>query len=187
VPFELPESLKDTGYSTISRANIAQLVKFKSKAKVDEIYGLLHLVTDDAEHEHILSQLPSFDPSKPVEMSVYAAQQPLDWDQETLRLNEKHPVIVFSKSYCPFSKRAKLLLEQYDLNPPPNVIEVDLRDDNVQIKQILTRLTKQSTFPNIFVRGQSLGGSDDLHALHTDGSLKKILESAGVTIGAEKR
>lgn len=47
------------------------------------------------------------------------------------------------------------------------------------IKQILTRLTHHSTFPNIIVKGKSLGGSDKLRDLHEQGSLKTILLEAG--------
>jgi len=32
-----------------------------------------------------------------------------------------------SKSYCPFSKRAKNLIQTYALDPPPRIVEVDLR------------------------------------------------------------
>jgi hypothetical protein len=95
-----------------------------------------------------------------------------------------------------FSLSAKKLLEKYDLVPPPKVIEVDLRgmtpfyvsifilpllaDDSNTIKAILTRLTGQSTFPNVMVRGHSIGGSDDIHELHAQKLLSKQLEEAGV-------
>jgi glutaredoxin-related protein len=49
------------------------------------------------------------------------------------------------------------------------------------IKHLLTRLTNHSTFPNILLRGKSIGGSDNLQALHANKSLKKLLEEAGAT------
>ncbi|KAJ7091982.1 thioredoxin-like protein [Mycena belliarum] len=183
-PFRLPAALKDV--SGISRANIVQLVKPKTKsaAKVDEIFGLIHLVTGDSEHEHILGHTDNFDPSKPVDMSLYAAgsTDEIDWNDRVRVLNERYPLVVFSKSYCPYSKRAKELLATYDLSPPPKVIEVDLRDDMSEVKHVLTRLTRHSTFPNVIIRGKSLGGSDQLQALHADKSLRRMLESAGMTV-----
>ncbi|KAJ6538880.1 thioredoxin-like protein [Mycena vulgaris] len=182
-PFRLPAALKDV--SGISRANIAHFVKPKGKTavKVDEIFGLLHLVTGDSEHEHILGHADGFDPTKSVDMALYAAgNEDIDWNERVQELNERHPLVVFSKSYCPYSKRAKALLATYDLSPPPKIIEVDLRDDATEVKHVLTRLTHHSTFPNIVIRGKSVGGSDQLQALHGDKSLRRILESAGMAI-----
>jgi len=94
-----------------------------------------------------------------------------------------------------FSKRAKELLASYDIQPPPTIVEVDIRgnvaaraflhiltpssDDGNVIKHLLTRLTNHSTFPNILIRGKSIGGSDDLQALHSNKSLTKLIEQAG--------
>jgi len=183
-PFRLPAALK--GVSGISRAKIAHIVKgSKSQAavKVDEIFGLLHLVTGDSEHEHILGHTESFDPTKPVDMALYAAgKDDLDWYKRVEELNERYPLVVFSKSYCPYSRRAKALLSTYEMSPPPKIIEVDLRDDATQVKSVLTRLTHHGTFPNIVIRGKSVGGSDQLQALHADKSLRRMLENAGIAI-----
>ncbi|TFK44311.1 thioredoxin-like protein [Crucibulum laeve] len=183
VRWELPSSLKDAGISSLSRANVVQIVKSANKTKtVDEIYGLLHLVTEDDEHQHVLSNVVDLDPREPIPMSVYAAgREKLDWNKRVAELNEKHPVIVFSKSYCPYSMRAKQLLETYDLQPPPKIVEVDLRDDGNVLKSLLTRLTGHSTFPNIVIRGKSLGGSDNLQELHASYSLVQLLDAAGVS------
>ncbi|KAJ7623587.1 thioredoxin-like protein [Roridomyces roridus] len=181
-PLQLPDALKDVSGS-VSRANIAQLVKpQKAQKPVDEIYGLIHLVTGDNEQEHILGHTEGLDPTKPVDMGVYAAGTKLDWSKRVRELNDEYPLVVFSKTYCPYSKRAKALLATYDLSPPPKVIEVDLRDDAIQVKHLLTRLTNHGTFPNIIVRGKSLGGADQLQGLHSDKSLRRMLEAAGMTI-----
>ncbi|KAJ7287199.1 hypothetical protein C8J57DRAFT_1430862 [Mycena rebaudengoi] len=194
-PFRLPESLKDV--SGLSRANIAKLVTPKGKsarAKVDEIFGLLYLVTGDSEHEHILGQVEGFDPTKPVDMALYAAgTEDMDWEAAARGLNERYPLVVFSKARCSllqvirktYSKKAKSLLATYDLSPPPKIIEVDLRDDAAQVKHVLTRLTHHQTFPNIVIRGKSYGGSDRLQELHQDKTLRRLLEGAGITIRGE--
>ncbi|KAF9444771.1 thioredoxin-like protein [Macrolepiota fuliginosa MF-IS2] len=181
--WELPESWKDTGIMTSSRARIAQAFSTK-KVSVDEIYGLLHLVTGDSdESQHVLTNKVELDPTKPITLDVYAAgSKNLNWDKEMKRLNTEFPVVVFSKTYCPYSKKAKNLLATYDLEPPVKVIEVDLRDDWNVLKALLTRLTHHSTFPNIIVRGKSLGGSDDLQALHATKSLVDVFKKAGVYV-----
>ncbi|KAK0505129.1 thioredoxin-like protein [Armillaria luteobubalina] len=182
----LPESLKDVGDSVLSRASVAKLALTKQRKRpVDEIYGLIHLVTGDVEHEHILSHsMTMLDPTKPLDMSIYAADEgdDVDWEAEREALDKQFPLVVFSKSYCQFSKRAKTLLESLELDPPMRVIEVDLRDDSIQLKSLLTRLTSHSTFPNVILRGTSIGGSDDLAKLHAEGKLKGILEGAGVKV-----
>ncbi|KIK09806.1 hypothetical protein K443DRAFT_671130 [Laccaria amethystina LaAM-08-1] len=187
IPWGVPSSLRDIGISGMSRASVAQLVKTKKlPMKIDEIYGLLHLVTGDNEHEHVLSNDVHLDPTHPIDMSIYAAGEiDLDWEKESKFLNKEYPIVVFSKTYCPYSKRAKDLLAAYDIQPPPKIVEVDLRDDNNVIKLLLSRLTHHSTFPNILIQGKSIGGSDDLFALHNDRTLAKMLERAGVTVRSD--
>ncbi|KAF5346314.1 hypothetical protein D9758_011485 [Tetrapyrgos nigripes] len=194
ISWELPSILKDSNLPSLSRANIVSLVKFKQDssqgsqkskfdAKVDEIYGLIHLVTgEDEENQHVLVNMREFDPTEPVGMDVYAPGEVVHWQEEAERLDEVYPMVVFSKTFCPYSKKAKKLLEKYELVPQPMVVEVDLRDDATQIKALLTRLTSRSTFPNIIVLGESIGGSDDLNRLHENGSLKKLFEKAGFEV-----
>ncbi|EIN11418.1 glutaredoxin [Punctularia strigosozonata HHB-11173 SS5] len=104
------------------------------------------------------------------------------WTPSVKTLNDQYPLVVFSKTYCPFSKRGKALLESYKLVPPPKVVEVDLRGDGTTIQTILGRLTGRRTVPNVVLKGNSIGGSDDIHALHAQGKLKPLLESAGIKV-----
>ncbi|KAJ7152635.1 thioredoxin-like protein [Mycena crocata] len=155
----------------------------KSTKPVDEMFGLLHLVTSGSDSQHVLGPTESFDPSKAIELDVYASgKEVLDWSKRVKQLNKRMPLVVFSKSYCPYSQRAKSLLATYDLTPAPKIIEVDLRDDATEVKHVLTRLTSHATFPNVVIRGESVGGSDALQALHEDGSLRRMLEGAGMTV-----
>jgi len=93
------------------------------------------------------------------------------------------PVVVFSKTYCPYSKRAKNLLASMSLMPEPFIVEVDLRDDAGTVKELLMRLTGHGTFPNVIVQRKSIGGSDDLTRLHGSGELVQVLAAAGVKAG----
>jgi hypothetical protein len=98
VPWSLPASLKDASYEVLSRASIARLAKSKSSpvVKVDEIFGLLHLVTGDMDYD--LSTVADLDPSKPIDMAVYAGgDAKFDWGKQVRAFNQNYPVIVFSK------------------------------------------------------------------------------------------
>ncbi|TFK25225.1 thioredoxin-like protein [Coprinopsis marcescibilis] len=181
VPWELPSSVKDRRIPGLSRANVAQLAR-DSKVKVDELYGLLRVVTSQ-DTGNTLTENPELDPSSPINWDVYAAgDSSVNWRKEVARLNKEYPVIVFSKTYCPYSKRAKQLLRTYKIRPPPKVIEVDTRSDGDVIKALLTRLTGHSTFPNVIIQGKSIGGSDNLHELHSSGNLEKLIKDTGAKV-----
>jgi len=58
-------------------------------------------------------------------------------------------------------------------------------DDGDFIKAVLTRLTGRNTFPNVILHGKSIGGSDDIAALHKDGQLRQLFEQAGLQVRTE--
>lgn len=60
-----------------------------------------------------------------------------------------------------------------------------LADDGVFIKAVLTRLTGRSTVPNVILQGKSIGGGDDITAMHNDGQLRQLFENAGLKVRAE--
>lgn len=103
VPWSLPPSLRDAGISALSRANIAHLVKSTSDPtvpppKIDEIYGLLHLVTADTDEEYSLDSVTDLDPMQPINMTVYAAgDKKINWSTTVKRLDKNYPIVVFSK------------------------------------------------------------------------------------------
>jgi len=130
----------------------------------------------DEEHQRL-------DPAKEIDLKVYSSfDGDDDWVKHVRELRDNSPLVIFSKSYCPFSKSAKSLIQTYALDPPPRIVEVDLREDSDLIKVILTRLTKHSTFPNIILRGRSIGGADDLQALHDAGKLEELFEENGLSV-----
>lgn len=63
-------------------------------------------------------------------------------------LVKQYPVIIFSKSYCGFSAKAKtLLLETYKIDPAPFVVELDLVDGGAELQADLLTVTGRSTVP----------------------------------------
>jgi glutaredoxin 3 len=87
----------------------------------------------------------------------------------------QHPVVVFSKAYCPYCTSAKKLLQS--TTPPNDIIiyELDQMPNGSKIQQALYGRTGQSTVPNIFVHRQHVGGNDDVQRLYRSGELNKLL------------
>mmetsp|Transcript_8436 Transcript_8436/g.16798 ORF Transcript_8436/g.16798 Transcript_8436/m.16798 type:complete len:114 (+) Transcript_8436:616-957(+) len=89
-----------------------------------------------------------------------------------------HPVLVFSKTYCPYCSGAKSLLKA--MQTAPHVVELDLDAKGQAIQDELQVLTQQRTVPNIFIGGQHIGGFDDLKAGLRSGKVQEKLDGAKV-------
>ncbi|KIO26574.1 hypothetical protein M407DRAFT_243679 [Tulasnella calospora MUT 4182] len=88
-----------------------------------------------------------------------------------------HKVVIFSKTYCPYCKKAKALINSYELpEGQVEIVEIDIRDDGNAIQEYLKEKTGQRTVPNIFIKQQHIGGSDDLASLNSAGQLARKLE-----------
>lgn len=82
-------------------------------------------------------------------------------------------MVVFSKSFCPFCKKTKELLE--DMNIEAKVYELNKMDDGADIQDALLEMSGQRTVPNVFVKGEHLGGNDDTQAAAKSGKLSEML------------
>ncbi|OCH93778.1 glutaredoxin [Obba rivulosa] len=193
--WSLPSSLKDFGFSPeSSRAGQVALAKEKEKdavLRVEEIQALLHFVTahpdrtlDESEDGIRVEGIGwvKVDPQKELDLRVFAPDGDVDWEKHLKVLNEKYPLVVFSKTYCPYSQSAKTLLNSYAIHPPPFVVELNTRSDGAQMQTILSRLTQRPTVPNILLNGKSIGGSDDIHKLHETHELKPLLQEGGLEV-----
>ncbi|KAJ3107451.1 thioredoxin reductase [Phlyctochytrium planicorne] len=83
-------------------------------------------------------------------------------------------VMVFSKSYCPYCRKAKALLDS--LNVKYTAVELDTMNEGNDLQNALAQLSGQRTVPNIYIEGQHVGGCDDLHAANSSGKLKTLLK-----------
>lgn len=98
--------------------------------------------------------------------------------EEFVKKAIQSPVVVFSKSYCPFCTRVKTMLREAGVKDL-NVIELDERGDCSDVQDILLRMTGARTVPRVFIGGSSVGGSDDVAAMVNNGTLKAKLQEAG--------
>lgn len=81
-------------------------------------------------------------------------------------------VEVFTTLVCPYCVRAKQLLDS--LGASYDEIRVDL--DDAKRAEMMER-SQRRTVPQIFINGQSIGGCDDLYALHREGKLQPLLQA----------
>lgn len=85
---------------------------------------------------------------------------------------------VFSKSYCPYCRSTKQLLDS--LGAKYYAIELDQVKDGSAIQNALQEISGQGTVPNVFIGQKHIGGNSDLQGKHSSGELKKLLNEAGV-------
>lgn len=89
-------------------------------------------------------------------------------------------VVIFSKSYCPYSKRAKgILLDKYTIDPKPFVVELDEHPIGSALQDLLLEKTGRRTVPNILVNGVSIGGSDQIVDLDEHDKLAAKIQELG--------
>ncbi|OCF36362.1 glutaredoxin [Kwoniella heveanensis BCC8398] len=101
--------------------------------------------------------------------------------------NKRYRIVVFSKSYCPYSKKAKSILGEYHISPAPFIIELDQRSDMNALQTLLQRITGRRTVPNVLLDFTSIGGSDDVTLLHAEGGLQRRFEEMEVLPYARRR
>lgn len=81
-------------------------------------------------------------------------------------------VVVYSTTYCGYCVRAKMLLQRRGIP----FEEIDVTGDSER-RAWLRAKTGLRTVPQIFIHGEPIGGSDELHALDRSGELKRLIES----------
>ncbi|GKV41678.1 hypothetical protein SLEP1_g49178 [Rubroshorea leprosula] len=84
-----------------------------------------------------------------------------------------HKIVIFSKSYCPYCKRAKSVFKE--LNQVPHVVELDQREDGSSIQDAISEIVGRRTVPQVFINRKHLGGSDDTVEAYQSGELAKLL------------
>lgn len=95
-----------------------------------------------------------------------------DPKEEFDRLIRSAPVVMFSKTYCPFSRALKdLLFKNFEINPQIVIVELDEYPNGQKLQEYIGEKTGRKTVPNLMVNGQSRGGFDDLNALFESSTL----------------
>jgi monothiol glutaredoxin len=93
---------------------------------------------------------------------------------------QSHPVVLYMKGtkdfpMCGFSARAAQILQH---------LNVDFHDVNIleddEVRQGLKEFSNWPTFPQLYVKGELVGGCDIMMEMFESGELQKLLEEAGV-------
>jgi glutaredoxin 3 len=79
-------------------------------------------------------------------------------------------VQVYTTDYCPYCDRAKALLERRGIP----FEEIDVSHDPEK-RAWLVGATGRRTVPQVFIKGEPIGGCDELHALDRNGELAQKL------------
>ncbi|AGO12371.1 AaceriAER017Cp [[Ashbya] aceris (nom. inval.)] len=114
----------------------------------------------DADDAHVRQPAPvQFDPAK-----VYT------------QILSMSPMVVFSKSSCPYSLRLKeLLAKNYEFSPEYYVVELDKHKNGAELQKYIAKTTGRSTVPNLVLNGVTRGGCDTIVDLHKTGELLQSL------------
>lgn len=124
-------------------------------------------------HYDFLTELRRAQGGSLADVRQYLAQ-PLVW---RVRRERELGLSVFSKTYCPYSRRAKALLAARGARF--YTVEADIREDYDVLHRVLIALFAHRTFPTVVAGGTLVGGCDDLLRLDADGHLDPILRGIG--------
>ncbi len=79
-------------------------------------------------------------------------------------------ITIYARSWCSFCHHAKRLLDGKGISYQ----EIDIEEQPEKRDEMIT-LSGRTSVPQIFINQQSVGGCDDLYALHSSGDLDRLL------------
>jgi len=96
------------------------------------------------------------------------------WIKETVTT---HPVVLFMKGtaqfpQCGFSGRAVELLKSVGVD---NLVTVNVLEDD-DVRQGIKDFSNWPTIPQLYVKGEFVGGADILGEMHQSGELEALLK-----------
>ncbi len=97
-----------------------------------------------------------------------------------------YPVVVFSKPWCPYCRRALEALSVAGVSEDSGkllVIDLTKHENTQKVQATLQAMTGRRTVPNVFVGAKSIGGGDETRSFQQSGKLVPMLEEAGAIGG----
>ncbi|MEI2415976.1 Grx4 family monothiol glutaredoxin [Orrella sp. JC864] len=94
----------------------------------------------------------------------------------------QHPVVLFMKGsaqfpQCGFSGRAIQILKSCGVR---KLITVNVLEDE-EVRAGIKEFSNWPTIPQLYVKGEFVGGSDIMAEMNESGELKKLLDESGAT------
>ncbi|GFT81870.1 thioredoxin reductase 1, cytoplasmic [Trichonephila clavipes] len=93
--------------------------------------------------------------------------------QEVDNYIRSNDVMIFSKTTCPFCNKVKALLSSMGIQF--TVLELDTLENGPQMQKAMAERVGRTSVPQVFIRGQHVGGCDDTMAAHCSGKLHDML------------
>jgi cysteine synthase A len=95
------------------------------------------------------------------------------------------PVVMFALEWCEFCWSVRKLFKAYDI--PYRSIDLDSAEyqrDNWggKIREVVKAVTRAPTIPQIFVRGEHIGGCTETFDAFNDGRLARMLKAIGIAV-----
>ncbi len=89
---------------------------------------------------------------------------------------KKYKLVIFSKTYCQYSKLAKKILSLYNVKSM-KIVELDKLSGYkmVSVQNDLKKISKQSTVPQVFLNGKYFGNCENIVNFEINGHLKNVL------------
>lgn len=88
-----------------------------------------------------------------------------------------NPVMMYTKSTCPYCNRAKSLLEKMKVA----FTFVQLDKEGANIASAVRSVSGMETVPVTYIAGEKIGGCDDLVAGIQNGTVQEKLRNAGLS------
>lgn len=82
-------------------------------------------------------------------------------------------IIIYSKDYCPYCKRAKALLTEKGVS----FTELDIAGKDALTREMIEKSGGRRTVPQIFIGEIHVGGASDLFELEEAGKLDPLLKT----------
>ena len=92
----------------------------------------------------------------------------------------EHPVVLFMKGtaqfpQCGFSGKTIQILRESGVK---KLVTINVLDDQ-EVREGIKRFSNWPTIPQLYVKGEFIGGSDIVSEMHASGELKTVLQHAG--------
>lgn len=81
-------------------------------------------------------------------------------------------VVIYTKTYCPFSKKCKEFLKGKGVDFDEKLVD----SDPMTLAEMEMKSGERKDTPQVFINGHHIGNYDDLMALEATGKLHKLLK-----------
>ena len=86
-----------------------------------------------------------------------------------------HPVVIFSKFYCPYCIMATSAFKSINVNY--HEVQIFGRSDCSLLQDVLLKMTGERTVPRVFIHETCIGGGSETNALLKEKKLKSLIEN----------